>query len=212
MKVRSSFLFSLLYFPLTILLLVLFSGCSGFYDALVNLRRLEFKLGAINNFNLAGANISSLGSISDLSFSDGVKLVTAFSRGEFPASFTLNVLARNPNDGTGGTKRTTAVLKSLAWRLFLDEKETVNGNIQNSIEIPGVGQSSTIPIQISLDLFKFFKDQGYESLVNLALALGGVSGSSARVTLKATPTVDTIFGPITYPGEIIIVDKEFRSQ
>jgi hypothetical protein len=59
---------------------------------------------------------------------------------------------------------------------------------------------------------KFFKDQGYESVINLALALGGVSGSSARVTLKATPTVDTFLGPITYPGEISIIDREFRSE
>ena len=65
---------------------------------------------------------------------------------------------------------------------------------------------------MSLDLVKFFKDAGYENIINLALALGGVSGSSARVTLKATPTVDTFLGPITYPGELTIVDKEFRSE
>jgi hypothetical protein len=65
--------------------------------------------------------------------------------------------------------------------LFLDDKETINGNIPHSIEIPGVGQEKTIPIEMSLDLYKFFKDQGYESILNLALALGGVSGSSSRI-------------------------------
>jgi hypothetical protein len=187
-------------------------GCTGAYDAFVNLQRLQFKLGAVNNFNLAGIRIGNVRSISDFSLVDGAKLLAAFGSGKFPASFTLNVLAKNPNDGTGGTKKTSAVLKSLAWRLFLDDKETINGNVSRNIEIPGVGQATTIPVDISLDLYKFFKDDGYNSIVNLALALGGVSGSSARIKLKATPTVDTFLGPIKYPGEITIVDKEFRSQ
>lgn len=187
-------------------------GCTGAYDAFVNLQRLQFKLGAVNNFNLAGIRIGNVRSISDFSLVDGAKLLAAFTSGKFPASFTLNVLAKNPNDGTGGTKKTSAVLKSLAWRLFLDDKETINGNVSRNIEIPGVGQATTIPVDISLDLYKFFKDDGYNSIVNLALALGGVSGSSARIKLKATPTVDTFIGPIKYPGEITIVDKEFRSQ
>ena len=187
-------------------------GCTGAYDAFVNLQRLQFKLGAVNNFNLAGIKIGSIRTISDFSFVDGAKLLGAFTSGKFPASFTLNVLAKNPNDGTGGTKNTSAVLKSLAWRLFLDDKETINGNISRNIEIPGVGQATTIPVDISLDLYKFFKDQGYDHVVNLALALGGVSGSSSRIKLKATPTVDTFLGPIKYPGEITIVDTEFRSK
>jgi hypothetical protein len=65
---------------------------------------------------------------------------------------------------------------------------------------------------MSLDLIRFFRDTGYQTLMNLAFALGGIHGSPARVTLKATPTVDTFLGPITYPGEITIVDKEFRSE
>lgn len=187
-------------------------SCTAAFDALTNLQRLQFKLGAVNNFSLAGVRLTSIGSISELNLIDAARLLAAFSQGELPASFTLNVLAKNPNDGTGGTSKTTAVLKSLAWRLFLDNKETINGNVARNIEIPGVGQTSTIPIDMSLDLIRFFRDVGYESLVNLALALGGVHGSSSRVTLKATPTVDTFLGPISYPGEITIVDQEFRSQ
>jgi hypothetical protein len=202
----------LLLLLLTVSFSVLQFGCTGAYDAFVNLQRLQFKLGSVNNFTLAGVKIGGARTITDFSVLDAAKLVAAFSSSKFPASFTLNVLAKNPNDGTGGTKNTSAVLKSLAWRLFLDDKETINGNISNSIEIPGVGQETTIPIAMSLDLYKFFNEQGYESIVNLALALGGVSGSSARIKLRATPTVDTFLGPIKYPGEITIVDKEFRSQ
>ena len=100
-------------------------------------------------------------------------------------------------------------IKNLAWRLFIDSKETVTGNI-GGITVPGIGQATNIPILMSLDLFKFFSDQGYDGIINLALALGGRNGSSARITLKATPTVETVLGPITYPGEIDIIDREFR--
>lgn len=187
-------------------------GCSGAYDAFVNVQRLKFKLGKVENFKLPGVRISSFGSLTQLSLSDAAKITVTFANGQLPVSFTLNVLAKNPNDGTGGTKQTSAILRSLAWRLFLDNRETISGNIPNTIEIPGVGQTTAIPIEMSLDLIKFFKETPFETLVNLAFALGGVSGSSARITLKATPTVDTFLGPITYPGEITIVDTEFRGE
>ncbi len=186
-------------------------GCSGLYDAIVNIQRLQFKLDRVTGMNVAGVNLSNIGSISNLSLLDAANLLSNFSQGKLPVSFTLNVLAKNPNDGTGGTKNTSAVIKNLAWRLFLDNKETITGNI-GGITVPGVGQASNIPIGMSLDLVKFFKDTGYESLLNLALAIGGKNGSASKVTLKATPTVDTVLGPITYPGEIEIVDHEFRGQ
>jgi hypothetical protein len=199
-------------FLLAIIFAIINLKCTAVYDTIVNIQRLKFKLGTVDNFHLAGVKLSSASGISQLNITDGAKIIAAFGRGELPVSFTLNVLAKNPNDGTGGTKNTTAIIKSLAWRLFLDDKETINGNIPNSIEVPGVGQETKIPIAMSLDLMKFLKEQGYESLVNLAFALGGVSGSAARIKLKATPTIDTFLGPITYPGELTIVDTEFRSE
>jgi hypothetical protein len=187
-------------------------GCTGVLDAITNLQRLQFKLGRVTNLSLAGVNVSNVSSISNINLVDAANLLASFTRGQLPASFTLNVLAKNPNDGTGGTKNASAVLQSLAWRLLIDNKETVKGNIPNQITIPGVGQEVTIPIVMSLDLLQFFQNQGYENLLNLALAIGGRSGSSARLTLMATPTVNTVLGPITYPGEISIVDREFRGE
>ncbi len=200
---------------LVILFFVSFSfiqfGCSGLYDAITNLQRLQFKLDKVTGMKVAGVNIAGISTISNFSVIDAANLLGNFSQGKLPVNFTLNVLAKNPNDGTGGTKNASAVIKNLAWRLFLDDKETVNGNI-GGITVPGVGQATNIPIGMSLDLIQFFKNTGYESLMNLALALGGRNGSAARVTLKATPTISTALGDITYPGEISIIDKEFRGQ
>ena len=77
------------------------------------------------------------------------------------------------------------------------------------MEIPGTGQATTIPIRLSLDLYEFFGNKGYDELVGLALAIGGRSGSPSRLTLDAQPRVTTPFGEIVYPGRITIVDREF---
>ncbi len=181
-------------------------------QAVTNLSRCKFKLDSVNNFELMGIGLANKQKISDFSLIDAAKFTTAFSRNEFPASFTLNVAAVNPNDGTGGTKQASATLTSFAWTLIMDERTTINGDITEPIVIPGTGQQSIIPLRMSLDLAKFFKDRGYESVVNLALALGGANSSPARLTLRAKPRIKTDFGEITYPGEINIIDKEFRAQ
>lgn len=194
---------------------VMLSSCAMLKDvqkSLTNLSRCKFKLDSVSGFTLMGVNLSNKAALSDFSVTDGVKLAAGFARNEFPASFTLNIAAINPNDGTGGTKQTSATLTSFAWTLILDNTLTINGDITEPITIPGTGQQSIIPLQMNLDLAKFFKDRGYESVVNLALALGGVNSSPSRIILRATPKIRTSFGDIAYPGAIDIIDKEFRAQ
>lgn len=203
-NIYRSFLFTVLF---SIAFLNL--GCSGVMDAIVNIQRLQFKLDKVTGMKVSGVPFSNLSSISNIGFVDAANILANFTQGKLPIEFTLNVLAKNPNDGEGGTKQTSAVIENLAWRLFIDNNETINGNVGN-ISVPGVGQSTNIPIGMSFDLLKFFKDAGYDNLLNLALALGGKSGSSSRITLKVKPTVSTILGPITYPGEFDVIDKEFR--
>lgn len=196
---------------IAVLLIAVLLGSCSVYNAFTNAQRLKFKLGSVQGFNLAGVNIANISSINNISALDILKLTSAFAKKEMPTAFTLNVLAKNPNDGTGGTKESSALIKNLDWRLLIDSKETINGAVQN-INVPGVGQETTIPVGISLDLFKFFNDKGYEDIVNLALAIGGQGGSASRLALKVVPTVETFLGPITYPGEITVIDKEFRDQ
>ncbi len=100
-------------------------------------------------------------------------------------------------------------LQNFKWRLFLDDKETISGELSQPLVVPGTGEVTAIPLTINIDLMKFFKDKGYESIVNLALALGGTQGSSSKVTLFATPTVSSPFGNITYPGELKLIDTQF---
>jgi hypothetical protein len=186
-------------------------GCSGLMDTITNIQRLQFKLDKVTGMKVAGVGLSNIAALSNISFLDAANLIASFTQGKLPVEFTLNVLAKNPNDGTGGTKNTSAIIENLAWRLFIDNNETITGNVRN-VSVPGVGQVTNIPIGMSFDLIKFFNSAGYDNLINLALALGGKNGSPSRITLKVKPTISTQLGPITYPGEFDVIDREFRAQ
>lgn len=196
------------FFALIIIVSLFTIQCSV-YQTLTNISRLQFKVGTVNGFELNGISFSNKSKLSDFNAVDLLKLTSAFAGGSLPASFVLNIEAKNPNDGTGGYKRTDATLQNFKWRLFLDDKETISGDIDQPITVPGTGEITVVPLRINIDLMKFFKDKGYDSIINLALALGGSNSSSSKITLFATPTVSSPFGNITYPGELKIVDYTF---
>jgi hypothetical protein len=190
-----------------------FQGCAALQElggALMNLKRLQFKLAGVGQFSMAGINITRISSLTDFSVADGFKLLNAFQSRSLPAEVTLEILAINPNDGSGGSPNTVSTLTSLESRLLIDGESTVTGNIDQPIEIPGTGQASSIPLRMSIDLFEFFGNQGYKDLIELALAIGGLNRNSSRLSLDAQPKVSTPYGNILYPGRIVIVDKEFR--
>ncbi len=188
-------------------------GCATLADlagTMSNLQRLKFKVAGVSGFTVAEIGITQKQRLSDFSLLDGIRLLAAYQGEKLPASFTLNVEAVNPNDGTGGAPQTASTLTSFAWRLLIDGKQTVAGDISRPIEIPGTGQASVIPLKIELDLVAFFKDKGYEDLLNLALALGGMKSDITRLALDAQPRVTTPLGEIAYPGRITVVSKEYR--
>jgi hypothetical protein len=191
-------------------MIFLLTSCSV-YQTMVNLSRLKFKLGNVNNLTLSGINISNKKSISDFNAVELLKLTSVITSGNLPASFTLNVEAKNPNDGSGGYPKTDATLKSFPWKLEIDNVETISGNIGIPVSVPGTGDVTNIPLTMNLDLIEFLGNRGLDNLVNLALALGGQQGSSSKLTLYATPTVSSPLGDIKYPGELKIVDQTFTN-
>jgi hypothetical protein len=189
------------------------SGCatlSQIAQTLTNLKRLQFRLNGISDFALAGIRLGEKNQMKDVSLRDGVQLLAAFRQKRLPARFLLNVGARNPNDGSGGSTQTTSTLTRFDWRLLIDNQPTISGGIDKPLEIPGTGQSTVIPLRVELDLCEFFGNRGYDDLINLALALGGKNNDISRVSLDARPTVTTPLGDIAYPQHITIVNHEFR--
>ncbi|HOW85398.1 MAG TPA: hypothetical protein P5119_07855 [Candidatus Aminicenantes bacterium] len=189
------------------------SSCAALTDmasALASLKKLQFKLGGVHDFKLLGLDLGGKARIGDFSAADGLRALQAYRNRTLPVEFVVDVLAVNPNDGTGGSRNSTSTLTGLECRLLIDDKPTVTGNIDRPIEIPGTGKESVIPLRLSLDLLEFFGDRRYEDLIGLALAIGGRNGTPARIALDAQPTVSTPLGPITYPSRITIVSAEFR--
>lgn len=188
-------------------------GCKSIKDitsALTDLRHLQFKLNNATNFKLNGVDVSKFSQPSQFNPLDAARLYTAFSQKSLPVQFTLNVLARNPNTGQEGTRSTPITLRRFAWTLSIDDRTTINGVTDQQLAIPGDGQTTTIPIAIQLDLYKFFADRGFNDLLNLALAVGGSSGSTSHLALTARVSVQTPIGAVDYPGDIKIIDKQFN--
>lgn len=181
------------------------------YETIQNLGRLKFKLAEVNQFTFNGVNISNKSKLADFSAMELLSISSAVAGGRLPVSFTLNVHAKNPNDGTGGYPRTNVSISSFPWRLLIDDIVTISGNIGQPVQVPGTGETSVIPLQINMDLYTFFKDRGYQSLVNLALNLGGQGGSASKLTLFAKPVLNTSLGNISYPKELKIVNYEFTN-
>ncbi|CAN5546112.1 hypothetical protein BH10BAC6_BH10BAC6_14740 [soil metagenome] len=196
-----------LLFPLLILVV----GCAQIKDitnALNNLANVQFKLNNITAFRVAGVDVARVASLSDLSIGDALALTSAFSRKQVPVGFTLNIDAKNPNAATTRSNG-SATLTGLDWRLIIDDKPTIAGDIQSPITLPGGGQTTNIPLGMQMDMYSFFGEKGYDGLLNLALALGGKQGSAARVKLDAQPTISTPIGAMKYPSRLTIIDKSF---
>lgn len=187
------------------------NGCAQL-GALADLKRLQFKLDNVSGFRLAGVDVSRAASKGDIGFADVANLTTSILQKRMPASFTLNVAARNPNDASGGRQATNLFLRKIAWTLIIDDRTTISGVTDQRLQIPGTGQTVNIPLTMELDLYKFFGDRGVDDLINLGLAIGGRNGSASRLKLSARVTVEVPpLSPIEYPGDITIVDKSFSN-
>lgn len=194
--------------PILILLLILFVTSCGVYETISNFTRLQFKVDSYNNFRVADVSLENKDDIDDFSPIDYVKFTGAFVKGEVLFSFLINVEAKNPNDGSGGYPATNLTIKQFPFRVLLDEKEILTGNIQEEFFVPGVGENKIIPIEVKVDLLKFFKNKSFEELADFILAIGGKDGSRSRISLFAKPILGTPVGEIEYPEEIKI-SREF---
>lgn len=181
-------------------LLVLLSGCQTLRE-IANLRKLDFGITGATAPSLAGVDLSRIRSENDVSASDMIRLGSALARKQLDFDVTLLVSAENPPENT-----VDARVVGLEWTLLLDDRETVSGTTDSDVLI-SPGSSADIPVLVSVNLVDFF-ETGIRDLLDLALAVSGASGSPKRVRLKATPTVNTVLGPIRYPEPITIFSKD----
>jgi hypothetical protein len=186
--------------PVLALAPVLLSGCATLQQ-LVALRSVDFSVDRVSDVRLAGVDLSSVSSYRDLGLADVGRLTLAVTQGELPMNFRLHLSALNPADNS-----TDARLVRMDWTLLLQGRETISGVFADETLLRR-GQPTDVPITIDLDLIDFFQGSA-QDLVELALSLSGQGGSPREVTLRATPSVDTALGPISYPQPITIVSRE----
>ncbi len=192
------------------IIILIFTGCN-IIQTYQNIQRLKFKINNVDNFQVANINIGSKNKITDFNPADILKLTSSLSQNEFPVSMVINVEAKNPAEGIGGGESSSSItLKSFPFKLYIDNVETISGNINEPVYVPSKGETKIIPITVGLDLKKFFRDQGLDKMVNLVLALGGANKDASRIKLVVRPTIGTPLGDFVYPDEITVVNYQFN--
>lgn len=179
---------------LTLLGSIFIAGCATLQE-FAALRDVEFSLAGTTDGSLAGVSIDSVRSFGDLSALDVARVGAAFAAGELPFETTLLVRAANPPDNS------RARLVALDWTLFIDDRETVSGALDEEHMLPP-GEPVSVPVRVQLDLLDFF-DRQLEQVAGLALAAAG-AGEPARIHLEAIPSVQTPLGVIRYPEPVRI--------
>ncbi len=185
-------------------LLLILSGCQTLQE-FANLRNVRFAFDDVSAMNMAGIDVDRLRSYQDLSSTDILRLGSALSRGELPVSFDIHLEAENPQENN-----VQARLLRMDWELFLDDRETVSGVFNQELALrPGI--SETFPIHIEMDLIQFFGNN-LQDLVNIALGISGQGGEPVEIKLRATPTIDTVVGPIRYPQPLTLIRKQVGAR
>ncbi len=154
--------------------------------------KCEFHMTTIKNLELGGVNIQHVRKLKDLSLSKAARLTAALTEKTLPLSFDLNLEATNPNEQP-------AAMNKLEWRLFVDDKELVAGQLEDRIEVPS--QASTeFPVAIDMDLKKVLGGESRDAFLNLAFNLVGEGDRPSHILLKIKPSVMVAGISIDYPG------------
>lgn len=174
------------------------TGCTALREV-ANLRKVQFAIDRVSNPRLAGVDVSGIESYSDLRTTDVLRLGSSLSEGKLPMAFTLHLEATNP-----ASNSVDARLTEMDWTLLLEDQETVTGRFEREIVL-SPGEPTDVPIQVDLDLLRFF-DDNLRSLVTLTSAV--VQGEPPQtIKLQVQPTVTTRLGRFEYPSPITVVNK-----
>jgi hypothetical protein len=182
---------------LAVLLGIGFAGCTTLQN-LARLREVDFFLDRISGARLAGVDVERLRGGGGLSGSDVLRVAEAVRRGSVPFDFVLHVGAENPGENPVAIERV-----QLDWTLWLEDRETVSGVFDRALEL-GPGRTTDLPIDVSLDLYRFFREDASELLELAREVVDGSGEASSKLELRARPTLWTELGPLRYPGEVTI--------
>lgn len=163
----------------------------------------EYELDGVNNPAVAGVQLNSITNINQIGALNMVKLASAITQGSLPLSATVNVKATNPG-------RAMAQIEKLEWAIDLENKEILQGVVNQRINVPANGGSTTIPFTLQIDLLKLIKDGSQNDLLNLALNLVNAGDADSKVGFRIKPTV--MIGNTPISAGFINITKAIKSN
>ena len=183
-------------------LLLVVGACTSLQQ-LAALRQVGFALAGVTGGRLAGVDIGKIATGTRLSVLDYGRLTVALARQDVPLDFLVNVEALNPAEN-----KVTAKMIRLGWALYLNEKETIHG-VVDTVVVMEPGKPVIMPMRMRVNLVQFFNGPA-QDLVDLAAAVAGLNPDPTKISIKASPTIDTPLGPLAYPNPITIVSRTIR--
>jgi hypothetical protein len=171
---------------------------------------MKYKIDSVTDFEIQGINIDRKSQLGDFTPSELLKLIPAFSSGKLYTSFILNILVENPNPTKYISDDIDLKITNFPWQLFVNGNKILEGNIMEPINLNGEVANQKIPIRIQLNLADIIKKGSIDELLQTVLKFGGKNSSTSNIELLVKPEIGTIFGRISAPNPIKIVDYEFR--
>jgi hypothetical protein len=180
-------------------LFLLLSSCQAI-QLMQNFLKCEFRLSQVGNVQAMGIDMTGKKSFADFGLLDAGKVVQALAGNQFMLNFVANVEVKNPNAQPAGMNR-------MDWILMIDNKEVLNGTLNQAVSVPASG-TSVVPVNLSVDLKKLFANQGREETLGLAFDLANQGNNSTRLMLRVKPYMNIAGAEIAYPGYLNI-KKDF---
>lgn len=185
-------------FSLFALIIILFQSCKELQGVMNLATNCEYKVSSVNNYTVAGFDVSDKKSLKDFGFINGAKLTTALLSKSLPIEMNVNVGVKN-----SGT--TSSTLQKLEWQAFVDGKSLATGLINEQISIPANG-NGTIPFRVQADLFEVLSGESKDLILQTALTLltGQKADNSSKLSFKVRPSYNIGGQIIQHPNFINI--------
>ncbi len=177
---------------------IFLASCASFITP-TDLSKVKFSLDRVSAVRLAGIDLMDVKTLDELNMFQIGRATMALSRESLPLNLTLHLKSENPL-----ANQVAARLTRMDWTLVLDGRDTISGTMEKNIQLVA-GEAQDIPLNLSLNMFEFFDERSAMDMLELAMAFAAEGDAMPQgVALKIRPTIDTIFGPITYGKALLI--------
>lgn len=178
-----------------LLALALLPGCKEASD-LMAFSDAKYSLEGVHDLRLNGVDVMQKQGPNDFTTAEGDSLLASISNNTLRANLTLDVLVKLQEP----LENPEMTLSGMKWQLLVDQKETLEGMINDSIVLrEGLNE---LPIETVVKMSEVEGMRNYEGLSKLMTILSQRKSLRERLTFQIKPTVLTSLGDIELPEYI----------